>query len=376
MRKLLIITPTYNEEKNIGKLIQQIFSLQNKINHWEINLLVVDSHSQDKTAEEVKKLQKKYPRLYLLETEKRGLGKAYVEGYRWAFSQINPYLIIQMDADLSHQSKYIFEFIKKIENGADLAIGSRYIAGGSIPKNWAWYRKLLSYLGNLIIRLGFANFRITDWTSGYRAIRAWVIKEIVSETKKYSGYVFQIATIDQALKKQARVTEIPIKFIDRQFGSSKIKFGEYIFNIFGYLFTQSSFIKFIIVGTIGFLIDFSLSFLLIEKLHFKLWLATTISAEAAIISNFLLNNFWSFAHKKLDHQSIIFFFNFLKFNFISLGSLIIQAVGLEILGSFFGKQWWIIYKVFIIGFIIIPYSFVLYNKMVWKKNNYSSFFST
>lgn len=368
MRKLLIITPTYNEEKNIEKLIQQIFSLQNQINHWEINLLVVDSHSRDKTAERVKKWQKKYPRLYLLETEKKGLGKAYVEGYHWAFSKINPYLIIQMDADLSHQPKYIFEFIKKIENGADLVIGSRYIPGGSIPKNWAWYRKLFSYLGNLIIRLGFANFRITDWTSGYRAIRAWVIKEIVSETKKYSGYVFQIATIDQALKKQARVSEVPIEFIDRQFGLSKIKFGEYIINIFTYLITQSSFIKFVIVGSTGFLIDFGISFLFIEKMHFKLWLATTISAETAIVSNFLLNNFWSFAHKKLDNQSISFIFNFLKFNFISLGSIIIQAVGLEILGTIFGRQWWLIYKVFIIGFIIIPYSFILYNKIVWRKN--------
>ncbi len=368
MRKLLIITPTYNEENNIEKLIQQIFSLQNQINHWEINLLVVDSHSQDNTTQQVKKWQKKYPRLYLLETEKKGLGKAYVEGYQWAFSKVNPYLIIQMDADLSHQPKYILEFIKKIESGADLVIGSRYIPGGSIPKNWAWYRKLFSYLGNLIIRLGFANFRITDWTSGYRAIRAWVIKEIVSETKKYSGYVFQIATIDQALKRQTRASEIPIQFLDREFGTSKIKFGEYILNIFSYLITQSSFIKFVIVGSIGFLIDFSISFLFFEKMHFKLWLATVISAEIAIVSNFLINNFWSFAHKKLNHQSISFIFHFLKFNFISLGALIIQAAGLEILGTLFGRDWWLIYKILIIGLIVIPYSFIFYNKIIWKKN--------
>lgn len=368
MRKVLIITPTYNEKENIATLIDKIFDLQNRITNWEINLLVVDSHSPDQTAAKIKELQKKYKKLYLLETEKKGLGRAYVEGYRYAFEKINPYLIIQMDADLSHQPEYILNFLKEIEKGADFVLGSRYIKNGSIPKEWAWYRKLFSFFGNLIIRFGFANFKITDWTSGYRAIKSWVIKEIMNETKKYSGYVFQIATIDQALKKNARLVESPIKFIDRRHGKSKINFFQYIFNIIFYILTNSSFVRFVVVGLIGFFIDFGLSYLLIVKNHFTLWLATIISTETAIISNFILNNFWSFSHKKIDLKSIQFFISLIKFNFVSLGSILIQTIGITVLANIFGKQWWYLYKIAIIGFVIIPYSFILYNKVIWKRN--------
>lgn len=366
MRKLAIIIPTYNEEKNIKKLIEKIYPLEKKTDKWQFYIIVVDSHSSDKTREEVKSLQKKIPRLFLLETEKKGLGKAYVEGYQFVFEKINPYLVIQMDGDLSHQPKYILDLLEAIEKGNDFAIGSRYIKGGSIPSEWAWYRKLFSLLGNLIIRIGFANFKITDWTSGFRAIKSWIIREIVSETQKYSGYVFQIATIDNALKKGARIKEIPIEFVDRHFGSSKINFSQYIFDIFIYLFLNSSFIKFFIVGSFGFLIDFFLSYLLIEKIKLSLWLSTMISTETSIISNYLLNNYWVFAHQKIN-SSIAFIINFIKFNFISLGSIIIQSTGIELFGIFLGRNWWYVYKIFIIVFIIIPYSFILYNKVIWMK---------
>jgi len=368
MRKALVITPTYNEKDNIEKLITKIFELQKKTDKWEIHLLVVDSNSPDKTAELVKKLQKKYPKLYLIETKKQGLGKAYIEGYRFAFEKINPYLIVQMDADLSHQPEHILSFLREIEKGADFVLGSRYIKNGSIPKEWAWYRKLFSFVGNFIIRAGFANFRITDWTSGFRAIKAWVIKEIMNETGKYSGYVFQIATIDWALKKNARLVEVPIKFVDRRFGRSKINFLQYIFHIFSYIFLNSTFVKFVIVGLIGFIIDFSLSYLLINKNHSPIWLATLLSTETAIIANFLLNNFWSFSHKKLDKSLFQFLFGLIKFNIVSVGSILIQTLGISLLAAIFGSQWWYIYKIGIIAFIIIPYSFILYNKLVWRKN--------
>jgi dolichol-phosphate mannosyltransferase len=123
------------------------------------------------------------------------------------------------------------------------------------------------------------------------------------------------------------------------------------------------------VGFIGFFIDFALSYTMIEKLHFKkesFWLVTAISAEMAIISNFILNNYWSFSYKKLENKVSTFIISFLKFNFVSLGALIIQAFGIQILTNFFGPQYWYIYKVLIIGLIIIPYSYTLYNKFIWK----------
>lgn len=377
MKKVAIITPTYNEQKNIDKLIEEIFTVEKETEKWEFYLVVVDSHSPDGTANKIKALQKKYPRLFLIEMEKKGLGRAYVEGYRFVFEKINPYLIIQMDADLSHQPKYITDFLITIEKGSDFVLGSRYIKGGAIPKDWAWYRKLFSFLGNLIIRIGFANFKITDWTSGFRAIKSWVIKEIISETQKYSGYVYQIATVDQALKKGARLTEVPIRFIDRRFGTSKISFSQYIFDIFFYLFFNSSFIKFFIVGMIGFIIDFSFAYFLINKFYLNKPLSNMISAEIAIISNFILNNFWSFKEKRIRGSLIKYFYKFLIFNFISSGSILIQGLGLNLSLNLFGDrlisilnykiQSWIVYKIFIIGFIIIPYSFFLYNRVIWRK---------
>lgn len=366
MRRLVIVLPTYNEGENIQTLINGIFDQVKKSPNWEMHVLIVDSKSNDNTGELVKKLKKQFNHLHLIETEKEGLGKAYVNGFNYAINHLNPYLIFEMDADLSHDPADIPKFIKKIERGADFVYGSRYIKGGSIPKDWGAHRKFFSVFGNLIFRLGFMKLKISDWTSGFRAIKTWVIKGALNHAKNYSGYVFQIALLDKAMKNGARIEEIPINFKERIHGTSKINFSQYIIQNLLYIFNHSSFIKFVIVGLIGFVIDFGISFLLIEKMHNVVWTSTIISAETAIIGNFFLNNFWSFAHKKIEHSPIAYIVSFLKFNFVSSGSLIIQTVGLQILVNFFGRNLWYLYKVLIIAFIIIPYSYILYNKVIWK----------
>lgn len=366
MRNATIIIPTYNEAGNIAKLIGKISDEIRKLPHWNISVLVVDSFSQDKTADIVKKIQKNSPMVHLLETKKRGLGKAYLEGYRYAFSRLNPYLVIQMDADLSHDPKEIPAFIDLIERGADFVIGSRYMKGGSIPDNWGIHRKIFSIFGNLIVRLGFMILSVTEWTNGYRAIKSWVIKSIVDELNPYSGYVFQIATIDKALKQNARVVEIPIQFKDRTSGVSKINVIQYIFDIFSYIFAHSSFVKFVIVGTIGFAIDFLLSALFVRNFRQPILVANLLSMETAIFSNFLLNNFWSFSHKKISSvkQGVV---AFLTFNLTSLGAVAIQLAGIFILGRLFGYHLWQWYKVGLIVFVVIPYSYFFYNKIIWRK---------
>jgi len=367
MKKALIILPTYNEEGNIKILIEKIFAQQEKTKIWEIYVLVVDSQSKDKTQSVVKKLQGKYKNLFLISTKKMGLGKAYIDGFSYALEKINPYLFFEMDADLSHDPSLIPYFLKKIEKGADFVIGSRYIKGGSIPKNWALYRKIFSIFGNIIARFGFMKPKITDWTSGYRAIKAWIVKKAISYLKNYSGYVFQIAFLDFAIKNNARIEEIPIKFYERKYGISKINSPQFIVQSLLYIFLNSSFIRFFIVGFSGFVIDFSLLYFFINKIHIPsslIWLAQIISAETAIINNFILNNFWSFAYKKINGAFIL---SFLKFNFIALGAIIIQTVLLQLMVITFGRNFWIIYKIIIIGLVIIPYSYILYNKIVWKK---------
>ena len=367
MRNAIILLPTYNEAEDIEKIIDILSRIKREISsNWNLEILVIDSTSNDGTTEIVKKLQNKYDFLHLLMTKKEGLGKAYFQGFTYTIQHLHPYVMFEMDADLSHDPKEIPFLLKEIEKGADFVIGSRYMKGGSIPKNWGIHRKIFSIVGNLVVRFGFMKPKITDWTNGYRAIKTWVIKSSLTAVKNYSGYVFQIAVIDQALKHRARIEEIPIQFTDRKHGVSKISFSQYIVQILLYIFLNSSFIKFVIVGVVGFIIDFGISFFLIEKTNTKVWLATLLSTETAIICNFVLNNFWSFSYKKLESTKKTYVLSFLKFNLISSGSIIIQTLGIQLLVIIFGKYLWYLYKALIIFFIIIPYSYFFYNKVVWK----------
>jgi len=366
MKKAVIVLPTYNEAGNIKEVLDKIVENTKSSTKWKVEILVVDSKSKDGTSQIVKNLQKKYPQIHLMETEKEGLGKAYTRGFTYAIQHLHPYLIFEMDADLSHNPKMIPKFLKEIEEGADFVIGSRYIKGGSIPKDWGMHRKFFSFFGNLIVRFGFMKLSVSDWTSGYRAIKTWVIKSALNHIKHYSGYVFQIALLDQAIKNRAVVKEVPINFVDRKAGVSKINLAQNTFQNLLYIFTYSSFIKFVIVGFIGFIIDFGISYLLIEKAQAQVWLSTAASAETAIISNFLLNNFWSFSHKKIEVSLKSYTSSFIKFNLVSSGSLLIQITGLQILVVLLGKKFWYLYKVLIIAFVIIPYSYILYNKVIWK----------
>jgi len=369
MKKAVIVIPTYNEQGNIKKLIESIHEVAKTIPNWEIALLVVDSSSPDATIAEVKEMQKKYSFVHFIETKKEGLGKAYIAGFTYAIEHMSPYVLFEMDADLSHNPKYIPSFFQKIEKGSDFVIGSRYIKGGSIPTNWGFHRKLFSVGANVFVRLGFMKLAISDWTGGFRAIKVWVVKSALSHASAYSGYVFQVALLDFALNQKARTAEVPIQFTDRTEGVSKINALQYIFQTFSYVLSHSSFVKFVITGFLGFGVDFGFSYFFINALHIAKATATVFSAEIAIVCNFFINNFWSFKHKKIEGGLFSFIKSFILFNVVSSGSILIQGAGMFLALRFLGDHGsiWILYKVLIIAFIIIPYSYVLYNKIIWKK---------
>ncbi len=369
MKKAVIVVPTYNEKGNIKQLIESVVLTTSKITNWEVDLLIVDSSSPDGTIDEVKEIQKNNSHIHFIETKKEGLGKAYITGFTYALEHMNPFVLFEMDADLSHNPKYIPEFLHKIEKGADFVIGSRYIKGGSIPANWGLHRKFFSIGANLFVRLGFMRLSTSDWTGGFRAIKVWVAKAALSHVKSYSGYVFQVALLDFAINQKARIAEVPIQFIDRTEGVSKINSIQYIIQTFTYVLTHSSFIKFVITGFFGFGIDFGFSYFFINALHIAKATATIFSAEIAIICNFFINNFWSFKHKKIDSGIFSFLKSFLLFNFVSSGSIFIQWAGMLLALRFLGdhESFWILYKIAIIAFLIIPYSYFLYNKVIWKK---------
>ncbi len=378
MKKALIVIPTYNERENIKILIPQIEKVVERIDNWEVDILIVDDDSPDGTYEEALSLKKTYKNIHILQGKKNGLGRAYLRGFAYGIEKINPLVMFEMDADCQHTPDLIPRFLQEVEKGADFVIGSRYIDGGSIPSNWTLDRKFYSVVGNLIASLGFMNFSVHDWTSGYRAMKTWFLKEVSPEMKGHNGYEFQIALLDKAMKRHLVIREIPLQFTDRNTGDSKLSSMVVIPNTLLYIFRNSTFIKFAIVGAMGFMVDFGIAALLINTTHLSTPTANAASAECAIIFNFLMNNYWSFRHKKIPSGPFSFIRKLVKFNLVSSGSIIIQWTGLIVLISIFGEQThtlfttvnissWVIYKIFLIAGIIIPYSYFMYNRFIWKK---------
>jgi len=222
--KVLIIIPTYNEKGNIRDIIEEIFQVDP---HYHI--LVVDDNSPDKTAAIVKRLQKKYPNLNLIEREFReGLGPAYISGFNFAFKKnaskaYNFDYIIQMDADFSHNPQMLPVLIGLADNN-HWVIASRYVSGGKI-KGWEMKRLLLSWLGNTYAKV-ILGFQIKDWTSGFCCWSKKILTKINPKNANLpDGYAFQVAIKYRALEAGFKPIEIPIIFKERRRGKSKMGVG-------------------------------------------------------------------------------------------------------------------------------------------------------
>lgn len=215
-----VVLPTYNEAGNIKNTLDKIFSNNSK---YLIKVLVVDDNSPDKTHEIVKNYQKKNKRVYLLiRKNKQGLGAAYIAGMNYALEKIPSNAFIEMDADGQHNPKDIPRLLKEIENGFDFVIGSRYVEGGNMPENWGIKRKLLSSLAGYVSKIGLGLGKIKDPSGGFRAIRSESLKKININSLDVKGYAFQVALLESAVKNKLKIKEIPISFLERKTGESKM----------------------------------------------------------------------------------------------------------------------------------------------------------
>lgn len=227
--KIVILIPTYNERQNIKKLIARLQKVTRKMKGYDFQILVVDDNSPDGTSDEVSNLSSKVKNLtLLLRKNKEGLGAAYFAGMKHAFGKVGADFVITMDADLSHDPKYIPQFLQKAEQGASFVVGSRYMKGGSIAQGWALRRKFLSIFGNLVTRLLLWSNVFQDWTSGYRLIKRNVFARVAPRISDFQGYTFNISFAYFALQANATHAEVPIKFVDRTEGDSKLGF-EYMY---------------------------------------------------------------------------------------------------------------------------------------------------
>ena len=212
--KTLIVTPTYNERKNIRELVSTLFEL-----NPDFHILVVDDSSPDGTAEIVEELQADCTNLHLLSrNEKTGVGAAYIAGFNYALER-DYEVIVQMDADMSHDPKDVPLLIEAIEN-ADLVIGSRYISGINVV-NWPLQRLIISYGANIYTRL-VTRLPVRDATGGFKCWRREALETINLDDVRSQGYSFQIEMTYRAWLKGFRITEIPIIFVDRTVGESKM----------------------------------------------------------------------------------------------------------------------------------------------------------
>lgn len=366
MKKIVLILPTYNEKENIVTLISAIEGVFTKLSSYKLQILVIDDFSPDNTAYAVTELTKKFTNLILLQKKKEGLGAAYVLGMSYALDKLKPDILVQMDADWSHNPLLLPEFIKKIEAGADFVIGSRYIQGGSIPGNWGLHRKIFSIIGNSIVRFGLGKLHPHDWTSGFRMLKAEIFTKVKTGLNKYSGYTFQIAFLHRAIKAGYKINEVPLQFIDRIHGKSKIAPVDYIKNVLIYVLNHSTFLKYLVIGTIGFTLQALISKGLVMLKIFP-GLAVTIGALLAIIANYLGNNLWTFSHKKISGWSKLLT-KFIYFLFTSFGAVVIQGVVVTVGVLIIGEAAWFWLMVFAIVFLVIPYNYFIYNRFIWKKN--------
>ncbi|MFD0941579.1 polyprenol monophosphomannose synthase [Pedobacter boryungensis] len=216
MSDSLVIIPTYNEKENIEKIIRKVFSL-----NYVFDLLIIDDGSPDGTAEIVKRLQLEFPNQLHLEQRagKLGLGTAYIHGFNWALKRAYQY-VFEMDADFSHNPKDLIRLHEACVNGADLAIGSRYVKGVNVV-NWPMGRVLMSYFASMYVRF-ITGITIQDATAGFKCYRRKVLETIPMEKIKFVGYAFQIEMKFTAIKYGFNVVEVPIIFTDRTEGTSKM----------------------------------------------------------------------------------------------------------------------------------------------------------
>jgi dolichol-phosphate mannosyltransferase len=294
--KVVVIIPTHNEASVIQTTITTIFEVVSLIQAYNVIVLIFDSASTDDTPQIVRELQVDFPDSLFFEEEgqKSGLGSAYFQAMDVALTKFGADIVFEFDADLSHQPKYIPLMLEEIKT-CDVVVGSRYVKGGSIPSDWGWHRRLLSVMGNYVAR-AVLTFKYKDFTSGFRATRAEYLKPIVSEKFLSNHYAYKLHLLWALHLRGAKIREIPIEFIDRTKGESKLPRNSITDSMRVVLtlryYAMKRYFKMCFVGALGILVQFGVYNLL--RLHLQPFNASQISVLAAIINNYFLNGRFTF----------------------------------------------------------------------------------
>ena len=345
---MCFVIPTYNEASNIVPLLRRLTGLYRDA---DTVFLIVDDENLDGTARLVREFAASDDRVHLLEGPQRGLGQAYVLGMVHALDTLGADVVVQMDADFSHDPADAGRLLARLADGgdpaaelasagcqrgggADVAIGSRYVAGGTLDPRWHAGRRLLSLCGNRFAR-SIAGIRgVRDCTSGFKTIRAGALRAAKVEDVRVRGHAFQMVLLHRLLHTGARIVEVPIHFRERERGQAKLGAGgilEFFWNLWWLcLVNHRVLVKYGLTGFVGALINLG-TFQILLDLGLHKFLASPIAIEISIVSNFLMHNYWTFAERNMIGSKRI---RGLKYNAVALATLTLNYatfVGLSIL---------------------------------------------
>ncbi|OGM15506.1 hypothetical protein A2V56_01625 [Candidatus Woesebacteria bacterium RBG_19FT_COMBO_42_9] len=371
MDKVVIVMPAWNESDNIKRMIAELVDKELPQINAEMHLLVVDNYSKDDTAKIVEEASKTRNNVHIIQQgDKSGLGWAYIAGFKYAVSKLGADAVMEMDADFQHPPRFVKPMVEAYLEGADYVIGSRYIPGGSIPKEWAFFRKFISFAGNLFIRLVLLKPRIHDLTTGFRLTRVKGVldKMDLDNLMEPGRFAHKVHLLYQAIKNSKKVVEVPLEFASRTQEKSKFNTKEMIatFKVAIILGIKDKirFIKFGTVGFLGFMVNF-IGIRVFRGMGLAETLAWLFATELAIINNYTLNNIWTFKEAKIGGLGKTIF-KFLQFNVTSAGALAIQSIfgplGVRLVGVRFD---WLVLAVVVV-LMVLPYNYLMYNLVIWK----------
>lgn len=320
--RVCFVIPTYNEALNITLLLGKLTQLYG---NPDTAFLVVDDKSPDGTARLVREFAAGTDgRVYLLEGPRRGLGDAYVRGITHAMDVLGADVVVQMDADFSHDPADAGRLLRGIADGADVAIGSRYVAGGSLDERWHLRRRLLSRWGNRLARWIGGLRGVSDCTAGFKAIRTEKLREAGLQDVRSRGYVFQVELLHRLIRCGARVVEEPIHFRDRERGETKLGVAnmmEFLLSILRIrLRSHFTFVKFCVTGLCGAVVNL-VSFYLMLRLGIHKFVASPVAIMISIFSNFMMNNYWTFGDRAMVGRESV---RGVKFAAVSLMTLLLS----------------------------------------------------
>lgn len=327
MDKLVsVVIPTYNERDNIAPLVERV---HDTLSAYSYEILFIDDNSKDGTAQTVSALSAKYPAQVIVRLKERGLASAVVHGFKYAKGEI----VAVMDADLQHPPQVLADLLKAVDGGADLVIASRYVKGGGC-EGWGLVRRIISkgaiFLAHLFLP---QTRRISDPMSGFFMLRREVID---GADLRPTGYKILLEILMEG--HYQKVAEVPYTFHVRERGKSKLSARQqidYLKHLYSLMRRKGElvrFLKFCLVGGSGVGVNLGSYWLLTRFLHLNRFTALAIGFEASVVSNFLLNNFFTFSDRRVS-KPLPLLVQFVKFNLISLAGLGIQEGSLWLLNS-------------------------------------------